>query len=149
MREERARWNGTPTIDSRAIYTRDATRRPIRSDPIPIRSDPSAAQQSGRVVERIIESMVVAVTPESLAAVGGYVTREGTDRRAAFSDAQSVEAYVGRIKWLIIRGGRAIVVKGSNCSLNGCAQVQQSPSIVVNDDAVRMRADGRTSWRKA
>jgi hypothetical protein len=70
-------------------HTRDATRAPIRSDPIRsdpirfqsdrIRSDPSAAQQSGRVVVRMIESIVVAVTPESLAAVGGYVTREGTD----------------------------------------------------------------------
>ena len=65
-------------------HTRDATRAPNRSDPIRfqsdrIRSDPSAAQQSGRVVVRMIESIVVAVTPESLAAVGGYVTREGTD----------------------------------------------------------------------
>ena len=79
MREERARWNGTPTIDSRAIYTRDATRAPIRSDPNPIRSDPIPAQRSSGTVERMIESIVVAVTPESLAAVGGYVTREGTD----------------------------------------------------------------------
>ena len=79
MREEQARWNGTPAIDSRAIYTRDATRAPIRSDSNPIRSDPSAAQQSGRVVVRMIESIVVAVTPEPLAAVGGHVTREETD----------------------------------------------------------------------
>ena len=58
MREERTRWNGTPTIDSRAIYTRDATRAPIRSDPIPIRSDPSAARQRDRVVERMIDQIV-------------------------------------------------------------------------------------------
>ena len=76
MREERARWNGTPTIDSRAI---PVTQRGRPSDPIPIRSDPSAAQQSGRVVERMIDSIVVVVTPEPLVAVGGYVTREGTD----------------------------------------------------------------------
>ena len=128
-------------------HTRDATRAPIRS--IPIRSDPSAAQQSGRVVVRLIKSIVVAVTREPLAAVGGYVTREETNFGAAFSDAQSVKAYVGGMKWLIIGGGRVIAVKGSNCSLDGCAQVQQSPSMVVNDDVVRMRADGRTSWRKA
>ena len=81
MREERARWNGTPTIDSRAIYTRDATRAPIRSDPNPIRSqsDPIPAQRSRRTVEQMIESIMVAVTPEPLAAVGGYVTREETD----------------------------------------------------------------------
>ena len=74
MREERARWNGTPTIDSRAIYTRDATRAPIRPQ-----SDPIPAQRSSGTVEQMIESIVVAVTPEPLAAVGGYVTREGTD----------------------------------------------------------------------
>ena len=34
------------------------------------------------------------------------------------------------------------MVKGSHCSLDRCAQVQQSPSIVVNDDVVHMRADG-------
>ena len=76
MREERARWNGTPTIDSRAI---PVTQRGCPSDPIPIRSDPSAAQQSDRVVEQVIDSIVVAVTPEPLAALGAYVTREGTD----------------------------------------------------------------------
>ena len=97
----------------------------------------------------MIESIVVAVTPEPLAGVGGYVTRKGTDSGAAFSDAQSVEVYVGGIKRLIIGGGRAILVKGSNYSSNGCVKVQQSPSMVVNDDVVRMRADGRTSWRKA
>ena len=60
-------------------HTRDATRAPIRSDPTPIRSGSSAAKQSGRVVVRMIELIVVAVTPEPLAAVGGYVTREETD----------------------------------------------------------------------
>ena len=50
---------------------------------------------------------------------------------------------------MFIGGSRAILIKGSNCSSNGCVQVQQSPSMVVNDDVVRMRADGRTSWRKA
>ena len=98
----------------------------------------------------MIESIVAAVTPESMAAVGGYVTREERRIEALlFSDAQSVKTYVGGIKWLFTRGGRAIVVKGSNRSLDGCVQVQQSPLMVVNDDVVRMRADGRTSWRKA
>ena len=59
-------------------HTRDATRAPIRSQSDPIRSQRNA-QQSGRVVERMIESIVVAVTPEPLVAVGGYVTREETD----------------------------------------------------------------------
>ena len=36
------------TIDSRAIYTRDATRAPIRSDSNPIRSQRSAAERPGR-----------------------------------------------------------------------------------------------------
>ena len=88
-RSERSEHDGTARPPSTAVPYTPVTQRgrpsdPIRSDPIgsdsnPIRSDPSAAQQSGRVVVRMIESIVVAVTPESLAAVGGYVTREGTD----------------------------------------------------------------------
>ena len=70
----------TPTIDSRAI---PVTQRGRPSDPTPtrypIRSQRSAAEQRSGAVERMIESIVVAVTPEPLAAVGGYVTREETD----------------------------------------------------------------------
>ena len=65
------------------------------------------------------------------------------------SRMRKVSKLVSGMKWMIIGGSRAMLVKGSNCSLNCCVQVQQSPSMVVNDDVVRMRADGRTSWRKA
>ena len=78
-RSERSEHDGTARPPSTAVPYIPVTQRGRPSDPIPIRSDPSAAQHRDRVVERMIESIVVAVTPEPLAAVGGYVTREGTD----------------------------------------------------------------------
>ena len=68
-------------MERHAHHRRNTGAHPIRfqSDPNPIRSQRSGAEQSGRVVERMIESIVVVVNPEPLAAVGGYVTREETD----------------------------------------------------------------------
>ena len=39
-------------------HTRDATRAPIRSDPIRFQSDPIPAQRSSGTVERMIEQIV-------------------------------------------------------------------------------------------
>ena len=70
----------------------DATQAPIRSNSNPIRSQRSVAERPGRRTGDRIDRG--ASHPKIIGSSGRVVTREETDRGAAFSDAQSVKAYV-------------------------------------------------------
>ena len=73
-----------PTIDSRAIYTRDATQAPIRSDPDPD-PDPIRSQGSSGTVKQMIESIVVydrVRQHDQVERPGGEGRGEGEEKRS-------------------------------------------------------------------